>query len=180
MTTLEELYTLRHVKRWNGVAVTGTDTTAQHSYFVACISGLLVDLYNETSVMPLNKERVLIQALYHDVAEIYLTHITYGAKQQSDTLRAEVSVLKKKLFSEWCKKINCGDLTEDGQNSTTISEIIEFADIVDAWLYCKEEVDRGNMSMQEIYKRQRKALIRSIEKHEWAQRFCLIYLLDML
>lgn len=177
MTTIEELYTLRHVHRWNGVADIGTDTTAQHSYFVACISGLLADLYNETSAMPLNKEQVLMRALYHDVAEIYLTHITYGAKQQSDALRAEVSVLKKKLFSEWCKKINCGDLTE---SNAAIGEIVDFADIVDAWMYCKEEVDKGNMSMQEIYKRQGKALIESIKKHEWAQRFCSIYLLDML
>lgn len=180
MTALKELYKLRNVNRWNGVDTIGTDTTAQHSYFVACISGLLVDVYNETSAMPLNKEQVLVQALYHDVAEIHLTHITYGAKQQSDTLRSEVSDLKKKLFSEWCKKINYEDLADDEQNNKTISEIIDFADIVDAWMYCKEEVDKGNMSIQEIYKRQRKAMIRIIKKYEWARRFCLIYLLDML
>ena len=118
--------------------------------------------------------------MYHDVAEIHLAHITYGAKQQSDVLRAEVSVLKKKLFSEWCKEINCGDLTDDWKNSKIIDEIIDFADIVVAWMYCKEEVDKGNISMQEIYKRQRKALIESIKKYEWAQRFYSIYLLDML
>ncbi len=180
MTIIEELYTLKHVNRWNGVCNKGIDTTALHSYFVTCISGFLADIYNETSTIPINKEQVLMHALYHDVAEIHLTHITYGAKKESNILEEEVSNLKKKKFFEWCKRINRMDLINDIENYKSIKDIIDFADIVDACMYCKEEVDNGNKFMQEIYKRQKETLMKSIEKYIWAKRFYFDYLLDIL
>lgn len=91
-----------------------------------------------------------------------------------------MSALKKKLFCEWCRMNNCADLADDAKIHKDIKEIVDFADTIDAWMHCKEEVDNGNTAMQEIYMRQKAVLVQTVREYKWAQQFYQDYLLDML
>ena len=45
MNTIEKIYSLTEVYRWNGTANQNADTVAQHSYCVTCISMIKAEYY---------------------------------------------------------------------------------------------------------------------------------------
>lgn len=180
MSAIQKLYFLKNVYRWNGTCNQEPDTAAQHSYYVTCITGMLADIYEGLHPGRINKEHLLMTALYHDVAEISISHITYGAKQCSETMKKEVENIKDEMFDSWCRQIERPDIIEDKNRTEEYKNIIDFADNLDAWMHCRREIDRGNHFMKEICESQKKKMLQKVRAYDWAERFYQKYLLDLL
>lgn len=180
MSTVQELYTLKNVYRWNGTGNGETDTTAQHSYYVTCITGMLADIYEGIHPGRINKEHLLIMALYHDIGEVSITHITYGAKRCSENLNEEVRKLKEEMLETWYRQIGRSDIMDDKNRTGVYKDLIDFADNLDAWMHCKGEVNRGNSVMEALLMSQKNSLIQKVKKYDWATQFYQEYLMGLL
>lgn len=180
MSAVQKLYLLSSVHRWNGTDNREEDTTAQHSFYVACITGMLADIYEDTHAEKINREHLLMTALYHDIAETAISHITYGAKQNSEILKKEVENIKNEKFESWCRQIERTDILNDKNRIVVYKRMVDFADNLDAWMHCKKEVEKGNYAMKELYENQKIGLLQKVRTYDWAEKFYQKHLLDLL
>lgn len=176
MNAIEKIYSLTEVYRWNGTANQNVDTVAQHSYCVTCLSLIIAEFYPER----IDEKNLMLAALYHDIAEADITHITYGAKKCSAVLKKEVTDVKERLFKTWSKQMRFSHITEDSVTFDIYKEIIEFADNLDACIHCKQEIEMGNRKMQMIYLAQKEKLLQTVKNNNWAGQFYSKYLSDIL
>lgn len=175
MRELEKIYKLNNVKRWNGVFSLQQQSVSEHCFYCACISGMLVDIYNEVEDKHLDTEKVILRALYHDISESFLSHLTHEANNTSEMLKEEVERQKNKGYIEWCRSINRPDLCCD-KNIGDIENILEFSDTFDAWMYAYMELEYGNQALRSAYERLTVALQKQKETYRWAKIFCERYL----
>lgn len=172
---IEKIYSLTEVYRWNGTANQMADTVAQHSYCVTCLCLMIAEVYPEN----IDEKDLMLVALYHDIAEADIAHITYGAKKCSAILKKEVNDIKETLFKTWSKQRGFSYITENPKMFEMYKEIIEFADNLDACIHCKQEVEMGNQKMQMIYLMQKEKLLQKVKNNNWAGQFYTKYLTEI-
>ena len=144
---LDIIYQLRQVPRWDGSFQFEKEDVSQHSFSVIAISHILCELKETLEGKKINKEKLLLYALYHDVTEVVSTHIISPVKKNSilkDPFNAFREQIKNSLFDNLPITLSDTLSTILNNNDLEIQEIVEHADHVDA--YCKSciEVHRGN------------------------------------
>ncbi|MCL2606764.1 MAG: 5'-deoxynucleotidase [Coriobacteriia bacterium] len=144
------IYRLRFIERWATSFGSRKENVAEHCFSVAVISHLLALLNNEfNSSETVNAEELVVLALYHDSFESYTSHIvspvkntTEEFKEAHDKMRAfYTSRLIHSLPEVLRDKLT---LFEAGSHETKVNEIISAADDIDAYLFCKFQVNIGN------------------------------------
>lgn len=114
---------LSFVPRWVVLPVVRRQNVAEHSYHVTCIADMLLDYHIHRQSQSFRLE-VLRGCLYHDKDEAVSGDAPGPSK---DKVRRDPSTL------------------------TDAENVIKVADMVEAALFCREEMAMGNATMQPVY-----------------------------
>lgn len=184
---INRIYNLGKVYRWSGVYSTIDENVAQHSYNVIFLTHLLCEIRNKMFNEKIDVRTALIMAIYHDVADSNLTHITREVKCQSYDLEEEFNTVRNSIkIKMYDNEIIDGNikLFDYCKNNTEqmkiIEETIEAADKIDALIKCKTEVMRGNFDFKDIYKRHYKELMEYMKERKYLEFFYTRYLEEIL
>ncbi len=142
------IYRLRFAKRWGTSFNIRQESVAEHSFSVAVIAHLLALINNEINETHVNAEAAAVQSLYHDGFECYTSHIVSPVKNSTPEFKKSYEELKKlyslRLFSSLPKMLKNKIENPDIAKNKKIIEIVDAADAIDAYLYCKFQVKVGN------------------------------------
>lgn len=144
---LLDFYKLKNIVRYNTRPHLKSESVAEHSFYVALLSMILVDKY-QYSGFKATKSAILSKALLHDMPEIETNDITHDAKEMMN-LRKFLETYEfdyyKRKFPEYY------NLMKD--NNKFINNIINLADSYSVYQYTLNEIQLGNKSedIKEIY-----------------------------
>lgn len=150
---------MSNVIRYSGTKVLHQENLAEHSYYVVVLSDLLLsDIKERFPLKKIDSSKVLRYALYYDYEEVSTWDIITPVKEASSELRKELwrvwqMLMKESLNSEyWDKYKNVTRaITEPfhehkiNKESKLESRIVKFADMLQAFMYNKTEVDLWNL-----------------------------------
>ncbi len=169
------IYRLRFVKRWATSFNDRQESVAEHSFSVAVIAHLLSLINNEINESFVNAETVAVESLYHDSFECYTSHIvspiknsTPGFKKSYEELKDSYSI---RLFSSLPGILK--NKIEDPKNikDEKIIEIMNAADAIDAYLYCKFQVKVGNNDYKNKLQLMEEKIQKAKKKHNYVNWF---------
>lgn len=175
---------LRQIKRCNNLMTLVPEDVAQHSYYVALLAQKLAYEYNavvaqhnlqyhplddENSVLPVQVKDCVVQALFHDLEEVFISDIPWDVKHSNPQIHEEIqNVLKQKLQTayEKCNHINTDmDLMLTAKNGIA-GLIVDLADMLEGAWYCLEEIQLGNTTLQPVYEKYCDLIQQSVI-HKW-------------
>ena len=161
---------LKCIRRANNFPTIKTEDVAEHSYYVAITALTLAEEYNRyatqhnSKVHPLdyencmdlvNVEKLLKQALFHDMEECFTSDIPYNVKHYNADINAELkrctlNMLDKiyrnagiNVFSHLYYIDNCKEGLEGA--------FVSLSDLIEGAWYCYEELDMGNKSIRSLF-----------------------------
>ena len=134
---IEELYSLKHIIRYNNLPRIKDESVAEHSYFVILIVARLHKIYN------FDLGRALLMATVHDIFEVYTGDLTRDIKNRFNKLNVimgevEEEVVKTK-YPEYKQLID-----EFNSKSSVEGLITKLADNLSVIQYAKTEVKLGS------------------------------------
>jgi 5'-deoxynucleotidase len=146
------------VQRWHARQTRISESLAEHQYFVARDALAIAQLVQLRLNYPLDLERVMALALYHDETEKEIGDVSGYAKREYPELKAklgeiEAGIVDKVLFNNMPFELQpyYKDLmAEVAEHKTTEAQIVKLADKVSAYMFAWYEVNTGNFLMQEI------------------------------
>lgn len=143
------IYRLRFIKRWATSFSKNTEDVMQHSFSVATISHILSIINNRINERNLDVNKIAAVALYHDSFECFTSHIVSPVKNTDTDFKNSYNSMKNHYISRLASSLPI-ELKNDlksfiyGLVSEEEREIIEAADTLDAYLFCKFQVKTGN------------------------------------
>jgi putative hydrolase of HD superfamily len=154
-----EAATLKRMPRtgWATRGVSVVESVAEHSYGVAWIVLILVDALNDAGTEPpLDRERVLIQAVLHDLGEVRLTdlpasatrlldgEIKSRAEQQAlqDLLAALPTALRDEYLARW---------QEFEDRTTPEGRLVRDADKLEMMVQCLHYEMAGHRGLDDFW-----------------------------
>lgn len=123
------------VRRFHTCRFMNMQTVAEHSYGVAVMCLALTN--REASA------RLLRAALQHDVEEQETGDLPFPAKRQHGVLRQEIEKLERQFRV-------CHGLEELSDLSTEDRLVLSWADLLEMWFTCHEQVRMGNQFAQAV------------------------------
>jgi len=134
---LNELYSLKHIIRYNNIPRIKDESVAEHSFFVALLTAELNKTYN------FNLERALLIAVTHDIFEIYVSDIPRNVKnkfKKLDKIMAWVeNAVATEKFPEYKQLID-----EFNKQKTVEALIVKLADNLSVLQYVNTEISLGS------------------------------------
>jgi len=151
---------LRYVNRFSTCRILNPETVAEHSFFVAYYALLLARWCTaQISVhcLPLNQEKLLARALFHDIDEAVTGDVPRPFKYSDDDLKHKLDIVAakgvKKITSKLWGESPIGhgmfEDWKDAKDDTLEGRILEFADFLSVLSYIYEEIRASNTIMQE-------------------------------
>ena len=148
---------LAHVMRFNLKPQHFPESVADHSYFVAYIVAILVNLLEKQGI-EVNKEKALTMALVHDMEEIYsgdiVTPFKYYSPEVTEAIKKVNQELIGDVFSDLPKDTASHFISlwnEEGKGETIEAQVVKVADKLSLVSKCAEEVQVGNEHFKSIY-----------------------------
>lgn len=147
------MYRLRFIKRWGTSFNNIEEDVAQHSFSVATITHILCLINRDIYKREIDMSDAILYALYHECHETYTSHIVSPVRNSSDHMKAcsekmikqyknkNLEVIPVELQAHFSKLL-LGDVT------STAKDIVEDADVIDAFFKCNSEVMTGNRDFQ--------------------------------
>ena len=169
------VYRLKVVKRWGTSANIYEESVAEHSYFVAMIAYILVEIdkkLNNTVVN--NMDKLIIKALYHDAFESYTTHIVSPLKKHDKNMAESTNSLKESYKKRILGLLpeECNDIIADIEESDKyIDTIIRIADSIESYSYCAFQVHIGNKDFINKLKIKRENIIKLAKEYNYVKFF---------
>ena len=153
---INELYSLKHIIRYNNLPRIQDESVAEHSFFVSLIVARLHTQYK------FNLEKALLTAIVHDISEIWISDIPRNITIEFPKLKNLISDIEDNVviekFPEYFTLI-----TEFNNASTVEGIIVKYADVLSILQYAKNEVLLGsNYYMPTVIKEAEK----EIKKYE--------------
>ncbi len=140
---------MRYTLRWSSLFYFLPEDVSQHSCNVAMITHGLAVLKNERYHGNVDVGRAVVCALYHDAADVVVTHMIAPVKQHNVQMSRAVLEFHNEV-NDYCIDL-LPEIMRDSFTSVfhvdddpEIADIISCADQVDALFKCRFEVERGN------------------------------------
>jgi putative hydrolase of HD superfamily len=163
-----ETATLKRMPRtgWAMRGVSVVESVAEHSYGVAWMALVLADALNDAGTQPpLDRERVLIQALVHDLGEVRLTDLPSSAtrlisretKSRAEQhaiqglLAALPTALRREYLARW---------QEFEDRTTPEGRLVRDADKLEMIVQCLRYEMAGHRGLDEFW--------HSMDRNDWA------------
>ena len=142
----KDLYTMKHMARFNNTPKLMTESVAEHSYYVAMVSRLLYDKLKDVVNIDLGK--LLDMALCHDVSEIELSDIPHNVKMKYPRVKKALDKCEDEAF----KRVLSSDRFQiDNDEYSVESIVVELADIISVDIYASLEIALGNSYFIKIH-----------------------------
>lgn len=153
---------MRHIKRCNNFPCLMPEDVAQHSYFVALLSKVFAEEYNDyCSILEKDMYKadiggVLSKAICHDWDEAFTSDIPYVVKHMNPEVHQSLGKgLKERIDSvmKGCSRsilnlYNYCMMCKDG----TAGAIVGICDMLELAIYCYEECTMNNIALEPILK----------------------------
>lgn len=134
---LAELYSLKHILRYNNLPRIINESVAEHSYFVALITARLHKTYK------FNLEKALLTAITHDIFEIFISDIPRNVKNKFKEVGAVLEKAENTIISE--KFPEYKTLIENFNDKSTIEGlVVKYADALSVLQYSDTEIKLGS------------------------------------
>ena len=152
---LTQLYKrLENIIRFSVMPRVKDQTVAEHSFCVAFISLILADIESKVYKKKIDFEGLVRRALCHDIPESFTGDIIFTfkrfGKEFGKTIEGNsLSVVEKALKRiPTCFSKFYFEPTRDCKDSTIEGQIVNAADLIDAFQYASREVKMGNKYME--------------------------------
>ena len=165
---------LAHVTRFNSFPQHFQESVAEHSFFVAYIVTILIQLLEKQGV-EVDKAKAVSMALVHDIEEKFsgdiLSPFKHYSQEITSTVRKVNQEIIKQSFEGLPESLAAHYIalwTEDSEGESRESQIVKTADKLSLISKCAEEVKVGNEFFQQIYEDQ----VRGLREYdvEWWQK----------
>ncbi len=163
-----ETATLKRMPRtgWAIRGVSAVESVAEHSHGVAWLALVLADTLNDAGAEPpLDRERVLIQALLHDLGEVRLTDLPSSATRlippeakslaEQAAIRGLLTPLPALLRDEYLQLWQ-----EFEDRATPEGRLVRDADKLEMMVQCLRYEMAGQRSLDEFWQ--------ATDAHDWA------------
>ncbi len=152
-----EMATLKRMPRtgWGMRGVPQVESVAEHSFGVAFVSLVLVEaLQEEGRYAPLDREKVLIMALLHDLAEVRLTDLPATAVSlipERVKSEAEAQALAE-LLAPLPAAGHLGDLWQEFEEHLSLEgRLVRDADKLEMMVQCLRYEQAGSRGLDEFW-----------------------------
>jgi len=146
------LYRMKYILRWSLMRNTGSENIAEHSYYTAVIAHILALVRRDVFGKPVDVERAVICAMYHDTSEILTgdmpTPIKYLNPEIKDIYKKIEETAAKKLIRDLPAEIKPSISSALEEKDAEIHQIVKAADKLSAYLKCIEERCAGNRDFE--------------------------------
>lgn len=156
--SVELLFTskgLSSIIRFSTRAKVINQSVADHSFFTTIISYLIAKMEEKYNCTKIDYEKLMGFATFHDFPESLSGDIVRDFKKRSQEFET--------LYDKICD-ITVADITKDNPHSETImrncsgmgtdcieGQIVKYSDIIDPFIYCINEMNLGNKTMEDVY-----------------------------
>lgn len=142
---LDNIYTLKHIIRYNTVPKIVKENVAEHSFFV---SSIVLKLYEDYDF---ELEKALIMAITHDYVEIYISDVPRNVKNKYPLLNKTLENVERQAWKDLFPQFNDYNVEFETQE-TNESLIVKLADSLSIIQYSQSEVKLGNSGyMRNVY-----------------------------
>lgn len=165
---------LAHVIRFNSRPQHFPESVAEHSFYVAYFSSLLVGFLKKTGEKP-DEAKVLKMALVHDMEESFsgdiltpFKHFNEEIVQAIDKVNQQAVNLVFENLPPDLQREYIALWAENDEHKTMEAQIVKIADKISLLAKCREEMRAGNDYFRRIYDRDLEKLRES--DYAWWQR----------
>lgn len=128
---------------------------AQHSFYVTIISFLIAKLEERINGTKIDYERLMGYASFHDLPESFSGDIVRDFKKKSEEFEILYDRICDLTIREITKDNPLSEVIERscfGMGDNTIEgQIVKYADIIDPFMYCIQEMNIGNKMMTDVF-----------------------------
>ncbi|MDP2705710.1 MAG: HD domain-containing protein [bacterium] len=165
---------LAHVIRFNSRPQHFPESVAEHSFYVAYFSSLLISFLKEAGE-EIDEVRALKMALIHDMEESFSGDILTPFKHFNEEIVQAIDKVNQQsihlVFENLPPTLRADYIalwTENGEHQTKEAQIVKTADKISLLAKCREEVRAGNDYFRRIYDRDLEKL-RELEYPWWGK-----------
>ncbi len=155
---------LAHVKRFNNRPLLFPESVAEHSFYVAHFTQLICWLLAKQKIA-VDTQKAISMALIHDSEEGFSGDILNPFKHFNDKIAAAIREVNEEtvglMFEELPKELSAEliDLWHEEQKRDSLeSQVVKLADGLSLISKCFEEIEAGNSTFHEIYRKQFKEI----------------------
>ncbi len=165
---------LAHVVRFNGKPQHFTESVAEHSFYVAYFTSILLH-FLKNAEEEINEVKALKIALVHDMEEAFSGDILTPFKHYNEEITEAIHKVNRNaipiMFEDLPKDLSMELIklwTENAEQNSKEAEVVQLADKLSLISKCYEEIKVGNDYFKPIYERELEKLKNL--KHPWWQK----------
>lgn len=185
---------MSNTNRYMWMSCNHAEILAEHNNYVIMITDLLLTKIEENysklwKKFNIDKYKVLSYAIYHDYEEIYTWDIPTPVKNASKEFLHELNKIWEKLMKEWLKNdfsrnnqiimdhiLETHLYYEENKYKTLETQIVKFADMIQAYFYSFNEVESWNKRFINILK----WIVESIKEKFWNKEDFIIFVNELI
>lgn len=137
MNYLEDIYKLKHIKRYSNIPTIHEESVAEHGFFVASI---LFDLFDTYSF---SLGDAMCIAVCHDMPEMELNDCPHVIKENYPEIAKAYDVCESRVTEDLPRSV-AYFVSEYNAKHTCEAKIVELADIIQCIQYTQGEIKLGN------------------------------------
>jgi 5'-deoxynucleotidase YfbR-like HD superfamily hydrolase len=156
LRSIRQFRKLDNIKRYAMMRCRKDQSVSEHTLSVVVIVHILAYETLPTEKLCL---RAIVRALFHDFTETFIGDIPYDVKFMEEELKRVLEKVASKRLDHFLNDVNLPVLynmfTPDvlDPNEKLITDLVKFADILELYLFCEEEVLSGNLHMLPVQQR---------------------------
>ena len=138
MNYLEDIYRLKHVKRYSNIPKITEESVAEHGFFVAAI---VIKLHEEYKF---DLGQALVIAISHDMTEMELNDCPWVIKQKYPEIAAAYAKCEEDVSKTLPTMVAWGARAFDAEDKTVEAKIVHLADAMQCLQYSGIEIKLGS------------------------------------
>lgn len=137
MNLLEDVYRLKHIKRYSSVPCILKESVAEHGFFVAIITMTLHSVYD------FDLSAAIQIAVCHDLTEIELNDCPHVIKVKYPQIADAYEVCEADVLAKFPENIQ-DPIKEYIKQKSVAAKVVSLADVIQCVQYAEGEIKLGN------------------------------------